>query len=132
MVQLPNLVGLRPEEALRQLASVGLHAAPQKTAPSATPAGMVAGSEPVAGAPVAPGSAVTLVISAGATVKVPKVTGMRLSRARKALEDAGLEAGKIRYGSDDDRMGGVVLKQDPPEGSDATRGAAIDLVVNED
>ena len=32
----------------------------------------------------------------------------------------------------DDRMGGVILKQDPPEGTDAARGSAVDLVVNED
>jgi beta-lactam-binding protein with PASTA domain len=132
LVQVPNLVGLRPEEALRQLAAIGLHAAPQKTAPTASPPGMVGATEPIAGAPVAPGSAVTLVVSAGAAIKVPKITGMRLPRARKALEDAGFETGKIRYGSDDDRMGGVVLKQDPAEGTDAPRGSAVDLVVNED
>jgi hypothetical protein len=132
LVQVPSVVGLRPEEALRQLAAVGLHAGPQKTIGGTAPVGMVAGTEPIAGAPVAPGSAVALVVSSGPSVKVPRLVGLRLPRARKALEDAGLEAGKIRYGSDDDHMGGVVLKQDPLEGADAARGSAVDLVVNED
>jgi serine/threonine-protein kinase len=132
-IQVPNLAGLRPEDAVRQLAGAGLQLGPQKSAPSPTaPAGTVGGTEPPAGAPVPPRTAITLVLSTGAPATVPRVTGVRLSRARKALEDAGLVVGKIRYGDDDDHMGGVVLKQDPADGTVTARGSAVDLVVNSD
>jgi serine/threonine-protein kinase len=132
--QVPNLVGLRPEDALRQLNAAGLQAGPQKTVASTTiPAGAVAQTEPPAGSPVQPQSSVSLVLSTGNPAKgVPKVTGMRVSRARKTLEDAGFAVGKIRYTVDEDRMGGLVLRQDPAENATAAPGSAVDLTVNED
>jgi beta-lactam-binding protein with PASTA domain len=133
-VQVPNLTGLRAEDALHQLATLGLQPGPQKSAPSPTvPVGNVAATEPPAGAPVASKGTVTLVISTGNPTKpVPKVTGLRLPKARKALEDAGLTLGKVRYGVDEDRMGGLILKQEPAEGAQAAPGSPVDVTVNED
>jgi beta-lactam-binding protein with PASTA domain len=133
-VQVPNLVGLRTEDALRQLAAIGLQPGPQKAIASTTiPVGAVAQTEPAPGAPVAPGGVVTLVASSGTPAKaVPKVTGVRLPRARKLLEEAGFTLGKIHYTSDEDRMGGLVLKQEPAENAQAAPGSAVDVTVNED
>jgi beta-lactam-binding protein with PASTA domain len=130
----PNLIGARGEDALRQLAAAGLQVGERKATASTTiPAGSVVQTEPPAGAPVAPGSTVSLVLSSGSpATTVPKVTGMRLSKARKALEDAGFRVGRIRIGSNDDKMGGVILKQEPPDGTATAPGTEIDLVVNED
>jgi beta-lactam-binding protein with PASTA domain len=133
-VQIPNLVGLRTEDALRQLAAAGLQAGPQKTIASATvAAGVVAQTEPGAGSPVAPQGAVTLVVSTGAPAKVvPRVTGMRLPRARKILEDAGFTLGKVHYTDDGDRMGGIILKQEPAENAQAAPGSPVEVTVNEE
>jgi serine/threonine-protein kinase len=130
----PNLAGLRAEDALRQLAAAGLQVGPQKTAPSPTvPAGMVIQTEPAAATTVAPQSAVSLVVSAGApAATVPKVTGLRMTKARTLIEGAGFKVGRVRIGSNEDRMGGVILKQEPAEGATAPAGTAVDLVVNED
>jgi beta-lactam-binding protein with PASTA domain len=57
---------------------------------------------------------------------------MRLARARKALAEAGFQTGKVRYTVDEDRMVGVVLRQQPAERTQAAAGATIDLLVNED
>ena len=132
--QVPNLIGARGEDAVRQLGAAGLQVGERKATASTTiPAGSVVQTEPPAGAAVPAGSAVSLVLSSGSpATTVPKVTGMRLSKARKALEDAGFHVGRVRIGSNDDKMGGVVLKQDPPEGAATAPGTAIDLVVNED
>jgi serine/threonine-protein kinase len=133
-LQVPNLAGMRPEEALRQLNAAGLQAGAQKTVASATvAAGLVAQTEPAAGSPVQPQASVSLVLSTGNPSKgVPKVTGMRLSRARKTLEDAGFTVGKVRYTVDEDRMGGLILRQEPAENAAAAPGSAVDLTVNED
>jgi len=133
-LQVPNLTGLKAEDALRQLANMGLTPGPQKTAPSPTvPAGNVVQTEPPAGSPVATKSAVTLVLSSGVGGKtVPKIIGMRLPRARKTLEEAGLTLGKIKYGYDEDRGSNVVLKQELAEGAQAPQGTPVDVTVNED
>jgi serine/threonine-protein kinase len=124
-VQVPNLTGMRAEDALRQLANLGLQPGPQKSAPSPTvPVGNVAATEPAAGAPVVSKGTVTLVISTGNPTKaVPRVTGMRVPKAKKTLEDAGLTLGKIHYGVDEDRMGGIILKQEPAERTPRPRRA---------
>jgi serine/threonine-protein kinase len=132
--QVPNLIGVRGEDALRQLAAAGLQVGERKATASTTiPAGAVVQTEPPAGAPVPAGSTVSLVLSSGSpATTVPKVTGMRIAKARKTLEDAGFRVGRIRTGSNDDKMGGVILKQEPPEGTATAPGTEIDLVVNED
>jgi serine/threonine-protein kinase len=130
----PNLVGMRGDQALRQLAAAGLQAGAQQATPSTTiPAGSVVQTDPPSGAAAPPGSAVSLVLSSGSpAATVPRVVGQRMTRARKTLEDAGFKVGRVRIGSNDDKMGGVILRQDPPEGAAAPPGTAVDLVVNED
>lgn len=133
-LQVPNLVGLRVEDAARQLVSAGLQSGPPKQAPSAqVAAGLVAQTEPAAGSPVAPQTPVTLVISSGAPSRsVPKVTGMRLAAAKKLLEEAGFKVGKLRYIVDADRVGGIVLQQTPAIGTEAPPGTGVDLLINDD
>jgi beta-lactam-binding protein with PASTA domain len=59
------------------------------------------------------------------------VLGFRLSRAKKALEDAGFKIGTTRTGSSDNYETEVVIKQDPAESTLAVPGSAVNLVVND-
>jgi serine/threonine-protein kinase len=131
-VIVPPLAGLKPDEALRQLTAKGLQIGPQKAAPSESVApGLVAASEPAAGSPVAPASAVSLVIATASGKAVPKVTGTRLTRGKKILEDAGFKVGKTIYRYDPCCGEYIILRQTPAEGQAAAPGAAVDLIVNE-
>ena len=65
-----------------------------------------------------------------AMVVVPKVTGRSLSRARRRLQAAGLVAGRTRYLTDEDRMPGIVLKQQPEAGKRVAKGSKVALTVN--
>jgi eukaryotic-like serine/threonine-protein kinase len=131
-VLVPPVAGLKPEEAMRQIAAKGLQLGPQKNGQSETvAAGMVIETEPSAGSAVAPGSAVTLVVAALAGNPVPKLVGKRLQRAKKILEDAGFKLGKTKFTYDACCGEYVILKQEPAEGVAAPRGTAVDLVVNE-
>jgi beta-lactam-binding protein with PASTA domain len=91
----------------------------------------VVGSEPAAGDPVGPSTAVSLVIAAAAAKAVPKVTGFRLQRAKKVLEDAGFKVGKTTYRYDPCCGEYIILRQTPNDGEAVPAGATIDLVVNE-
>lgn len=130
----PSVVGLKVEEAVKQVAVSGLIPASQKFVPSdSAPAGTVIATEPPVGTPIGARGNVALTISAGPGDKpLPKVTGLRLRAARALIEQQGFKVGKIRYGDDGDRAGGVVLEQRPPAATPAARGTAVDLVVNED
>jgi len=130
----PRVAGLKVDDAIKALAAAGFVAGAQKSAASDTvPAGAVADTEPVAGTSLAPKTAVTLVLSTGASAKsVPKVTAMRLRAARELLEQQGWKIGKIRYDSDGDRPSGVVLEQKPAPPAVVPADTPIELIINEE
>lgn len=131
-VAIPNVMGQTTEVAARLLAAAGLATGATRSAAAEAAPGIVVASTPVAGALVAPGAPVELTVSAGpATKAVPKVTGVRVSKAKEAVAAAGFTVGKVRYDYDADRPANVVLRQEPAEGVAAAPGAPIDLVVNE-
>ena len=133
-VPVPALVGLKKEEALRQLVAAGFVAAPETQANSETaPVGTVVDTQPAPGTPLKPQSQVTLVLSSGPSTKpLPKVVGMRLRAARELLEQQGFKVGKLRYTYDNQRDGSIVLDQKPSAGAPSAGGTVVDLIVNED
>jgi serine/threonine-protein kinase len=133
LIAVPAVIGTRPDDAVEQLRSRKLLAGPRREVASATvAAGLVVETEPAVGKTVSPDTAIALLVSTGPSAKpVPKVVGLRASKAKKTLEDAGFKVGKIRYGSSDDHDEGIVLKQTPAELAAAEPGASVDLVVNE-
>jgi serine/threonine-protein kinase len=133
-VPIPKVAGLKPADAVKQLAAVGLGVGTERTVPSdSAPPGTVVETEPAAGTPLAPRATVALIVSAGPAAKpVPKLAGLRLRAARELLQQQGLQAGKVRYVADDDRPEGVVLQQKPAPPETAAPGTAVDLWVNEE
>jgi len=95
--------------------------------------GMVVASDPPAGEEVAPGSAIALTAAPEAPpgVDVPDLTGMRLSEARTALEEAGLGVGRVRRRYDDRRGPNRVLSQEPDPGTRVEPGTEIEIIANE-
>src|SRR5499427_1375670 len=89
-VAIPTLTGARPDDAVEQLRNRKLATGRRREEPSDTvAAGLVVGTDPPAGRSVAPDTEVTLLISAGRALKpIPKLLGLRLSKAKKALEEA--------------------------------------------
>ena len=132
-VAIPTLTGARPDDAVEQLRNRKLSAGHRREEASDTvAAGLVIGTDPPAGRAVSPDAEVTLIISTGRAMKpVPKVLGLRLSKAKKALEEAGFKGGTTRTGSSDTYDEAVIIKQDPAENTPAAPGSAVNLVVNE-
>jgi serine/threonine-protein kinase len=132
-VVVPTLTGARPDDAVEQLRNRKLAAGHRREEANDTiAAGLVIGTDPPAGRSVAPEADVTLIISTGRALKpVPKVLGMRMSKAKKTLEDAGFKVGTTRTGSSDNYDEAVIIKQDPVENTPAAPGSAVNLVVNE-
>ncbi|HLK92861.1 MAG TPA: PASTA domain-containing protein [Polyangia bacterium] len=132
-VVIPTLTGARPDDAIDQLRNRKLVTGHRRDEPSATiAAGLLIGTEPPAGSAVAPDTDVTLVVSSGVAQKpVPKVLGFRLSKAKKALEDAGFKVGTTRTGSSDNYDDDVIIKQEPAAETLAPAASAVNLVVND-
>jgi beta-lactam-binding protein with PASTA domain len=129
--QVPDVQGLTLDDARSALVTAGFQV-PEPTSETAegkTP-GTVLKQLPSPGAAAKAGSIVRLtVVAAEAKLKVPKVEGMYLSKAREALEAAGLKLGKVRRVEHPERGQNYVLGQKPEADQEVAPGTEIDLTV---
>ncbi|MDD7937641.1 Stk1 family PASTA domain-containing Ser/Thr kinase [Actinomycetospora lutea] len=132
--EVPRLVGLSRDEAVRALADAGLAPILVPTASPPDQVDRVVGSSPDVGQRVDEESAVTLRIGRGpGLVQVPLLVGRSPEAARVAAEGAGLvltPVPRLRETSDPTEVGQVV-GQDPVPGSLRPPGDAIELVIGQ-
>jgi eukaryotic-like serine/threonine-protein kinase len=129
-VTVPDVEGLRVEQALNELAKVGLEADVKRRS-SAKTEGEVLSQDPAPDTRIREGRTVRLVVSKGlALVSVPDVTGDTRQEAARALERAKLELGEVTEESSDTVPEGEVMSQSPRADFEASRGAAVDIVLS--
>lgn len=128
----PNLVGMSQTGASAALNAAGLALGTVTLRSSPTiPAGTVLSQSPVAGAAVAPGSAVNVVVSSGLTqTPVPNVIGLTLVAAEQAILAAGLSVGTVTQQTNPAVPAGQVLQQSPAPGILVAPGTNVNLVVS--
>ncbi len=127
--KVPNVVGLTQAAAETAITSGGLTVGTVTTATSTTvPAGTVISQSPAAGANVAPGTAVTLVVSLG--VVVPNVVGLTQAAAQTAITSASLKVGTVTTANSATVAVGKVMSQNPAAGAKVEAGSAVALVVS--
>ncbi|WP_394434861.1 Stk1 family PASTA domain-containing Ser/Thr kinase [Streptomyces sp. SGAir0957] len=129
-VKVPDLEGTRLSTARSDLKKQGL--APgmvTKEFSEDIAKGSVISTDPEAGTTRASGSAVALVVSKGAPVDVPDVTGESEQDAVAELEEAGLKAeiATTRVTSDEDK--GDVARQSPKDGQ-LSEGDTVTLTIS--
>ncbi len=125
----PNVVGLAQAAAQTAITGAGLTVGTVTTATSPTVAiGAVISQNPIAGANVAPGSAVNLVVSLGA--QVPDVVGLTQGIAQTALITAGLIVGTVTPVFSDTIPLGNVISQNPTAGMKVAPGSSVALEIS--
>ncbi len=131
-VSVPNVVGDTQAAATTAITGAGLVIGTVTTQSSSTVrAGSVISQSPLAGASVAPSSAVNLVVSSGpASVSVPNVVGDTQAAATKAITGAGLVIGTVTTQSSSTVPSGSVILQSPLVGASVAAGSAVNLVVS--
>lgn len=116
LVAVPSVIGMKEELAARALRAAELE--PGQSIPHVadeTP-GTVLGQSPPAGARAAPGTRVHMTVAA-AIVRAPRVIGMQIDAARRALLDAGYQIARTDERETDQAAPGTVLEQQPPGGT---------------
>jgi beta-lactam-binding protein with PASTA domain/predicted Ser/Thr protein kinase len=135
----PDLAGLTQDAAKLALADAGLLLGSVIPEPSATvPSGQVIRQDPAAGAKVAKGSAVSIVVSSGSpspspsptasTVTIPNVYGVDATIATDTLTAAGLDV-KTRLKSGTGQDPGTVVGMLPDAGTVVASGSTVLLVI---
>ncbi|MFE6225648.1 MULTISPECIES: Stk1 family PASTA domain-containing Ser/Thr kinase [unclassified Streptomyces] len=131
IVKVPNLRNKPLDEARRILTEQGLAPGVVTSRFSTTVAqGAVIGTDPEPGTERAPDSAVALVVSKGAPVDVPDVTGETVADATATLQEAGLKVSVAPERVHSPEDAGAVAAQSLAEGSRAAKGDAITLTVS--
>jgi hypothetical protein len=121
LVEVPNLLGLRLDQARGSVESAGL----EFGGVSGDPAGAVREQRPPAGHEVVRGTvvSVTLAPSSPRLVRVPNLVGRTLDGVAGRLARHGLELGLVTGDGD------VVRSQNPEAGSRVRQGSAVNVSV---
>ncbi|MFD7780938.1 Stk1 family PASTA domain-containing Ser/Thr kinase [Streptomyces sp. NPDC059753] len=130
-VKVPDLQGTPLGQAERRLKDVGLEPGMvTKEFDEDVPKGAVVATDPETGTTRRAGSAIALVVSRGAAVDVPDVTGESEEDAVADLQDVGLKAeiSTKRAYSDVDK--GSVAGQSPVEGKRLGEGDTVTLTIS--
>ncbi len=122
----PNVVGQSFDEARRRLARFTVQRSYRAAAEAG---GTVLAQSPMAPATLPAGAAVTLVLSDGSLVRVPRVANLNINEARQRLQkDLDLKAQPVVVTSD--LRVGTVIEQQPAEGTLVKRGSVVRLQVS--
>jgi serine/threonine-protein kinase len=126
--EVPNVVGVRLEQAVAQLQDDGFRT-DITTEPNDAEEGTVFAQDPSAGADADEGSTVDLRVSGGPdTSAVPNAVGLSETEARDRLVDAGFQVETREVFSD--REPGTVVSQEPAAGADAEPGTSVTIEVS--
>ncbi|MFE6827631.1 Stk1 family PASTA domain-containing Ser/Thr kinase [Streptomyces sp. NPDC057690] len=131
IVKVPDVTGSRQDKAEELLKTDGLEPGlvTQEFSEDVIK-GFVISTDPEAGTKRRAGTAVSIVVSKGAPVDIPDVTGDAVDDARAELEEAGLKV-KIATGQVNSEFDkGLVATQTPEEGSEAAEGDTVTLTVS--
>ncbi|MEU7328799.1 Stk1 family PASTA domain-containing Ser/Thr kinase [Streptomyces parvus] len=131
IVRVPDVVGASLADARRSLKKVGLvPGMVTREFSEDVERGEVIRTDPRAGTDRNPDTAVALVVSKGAPIDVPDVTGLSAEEATAELEAEGLKAEVLPGRVHSPEAAGDVAEQSPGEGTEAAEGDTIQLTVS--
>jgi len=128
-VFMPDVVGLSLSKAKTLLADATLTVRTINDTSSLKPAGIVTRQDHASDTPVLEGSEITLHVSTGQSVSVPRLTGLTAEEAQGALSAASLAIEVTQQASDTVAVG-VVISQSPASGAVVRKGTAVRVTVS--
>ncbi|MER5766780.1 Stk1 family PASTA domain-containing Ser/Thr kinase [Streptomyces sp. NPDC001985] len=131
VIRVPSVKGEPLAEAERRLKEAGLApGAVSREFSETVPQGSVVRTDPEAGARRSPDSGVAVVVSKGAPIEVPGVTGDSVAEATEELEGAGftveIASGRVHSPKDE----GTVARQSAARGARLAAGDTVTLTVS--
>jgi eukaryotic-like serine/threonine-protein kinase len=129
-IEVPDVVGRPRDEAERTIQDAGLQASVREEESADAEAGTVLRQEPEAGAQLARGRTVTLVVAtAPADVPVPGVLDATEADAVRTLEDAGFEVEIAEAPVETPDEDGIVIEQDPSANTPRPQGSTVTITI---
>jgi eukaryotic-like serine/threonine-protein kinase len=131
MIEVPDVVGEKEEDATRTLQDAGFRVNVEEETHPDAPRGTVFDQEPNARQQAEENSEVTITVSKGPPkAEVPDVRNQSLESAQAELQGAGFTVGAVSEEPSSEIADGNVISQTPPPGEKAPQGSAVALVVS--
>lgn len=132
VVEVPNLVGKKLEDAITILQSKNLdYAVVAKQSSEKYPKDFIIKQIPNAGTQVKESRQILLTLSKGTeTITVPYLVGKELGYAKNQLQQSELQVGNIYFEQNDSIPNNVIIRQNPSSGKDVAIGSSVDIVVS--
>jgi eukaryotic-like serine/threonine-protein kinase len=134
IITVPSLAGKSVRQATLDLEAAQLLLGEVSWTYSDTiPERVVVFSFPAGGSEVLAGTPINLMVNRGRASEytyVPRVVGLPLDAARKAIEQRGLKVGRVTYRQNEEYLPDTVLEQSEPEGTELIIGQTVDLLVS--
>lgn len=128
----PDVVGQSAASAEAALKNENLRVSIDELSSDTVPAGEVISQTPQAGMNVKEQRIIHLTVSkGGGVIQVPELRGMTLEQAQEWIDRMNLKLGAVEKGNDSNMPSDVVISQTPAAGSDASKGTAINVQINE-
>jgi resuscitation-promoting factor RpfB len=125
--RVPNVGGKSVDVATAKLQAAGFAVEVETRLTNAAPANRVLRQSERSGSRVEVGDTITLTV-AKPLPKIPNVIGKTLANAKRALQNAGFEVGKVTQQASSERKG-TVISQAPAGGLSARPGRSVSLVT---
>ncbi|MBU3160544.1 Stk1 family PASTA domain-containing Ser/Thr kinase [Clostridium frigoris] len=127
----PKIIGLDKAAAEKLVVAKGLNFVVNKQVNSDEPKGAVTACFPDEGTEVKENSEVRVYVSKGPTgFKIPSVIGLDQNAANSNIEQNGLVLGNVAEEYSESVASGLVISQDPSEGSLVQKGDSVTLVIS--
>jgi eukaryotic-like serine/threonine-protein kinase len=129
-VEVPNVVGMRAEQATRILEDAGFVVAEDEGV-SGRRVGVVFDQDPDGESMAAEGSEVTIFVSTGRRqVVVPDLEGMTIEEAEDALREVDLRLGDINDEPSEDIEADLITRSEPPADEEVDANSEVDVFVS--
>jgi serine/threonine-protein kinase len=128
----PKVTGVATATAQADLRNAGLTAGATRTVLDNNVAkGLVVKTIPANGSRITRGGQVTLIVSAGPRmIRMPQVTGLRLTDAQAAIKHAGLVPGKVKLVTSATIPAGIVISTSPNAGASWPQPKPVAIVLS--
>lgn len=128
----PKVAGVATATAQADLRNVGLTPGPTRTVlDNYVAKGLVVKTIPANGSRVTRGGQVTLIVSAGPhMIRMPQVTGLKLTDAQAAIKHAGLVPGKVKLVTSATIPAGIVISTSPNAGASWPQPKPVAIVLS--
>lgn len=127
-IAVPDVVGKSLPDARTVLLAAGFEVPDAVREASDAKDGTVIRQEPNANAMSEKGALARIFVSQE-MIEVPDLTGMRVSKAKRLLQQANLKLGGIKQREHEEISGGRILSQTPKAGSKVATTTVVDLIV---